>query len=57
MEQVIAHVRTLPNATEFVLSYVPGDHSPRGFYERLGFEDTGEVVGVERVMRLELSHQ
>lgn len=55
MEQVISHVRTLRDATEFVLSYVPGDHSPQGFYERLGFEDTGEVVGVERVMKLDLA--
>ncbi len=57
MEQVIEHVRSLPNATEFLLSYVAGDHSPQGFYERIGFVDTGEVIGVERVMRLDLSRQ
>jgi diamine N-acetyltransferase len=55
MEQVINHVRTLRDATEFVLSYVPGDHSPKGFYERLGFVDTGEVIGVERVMKMDLA--
>ena len=55
MELVIDHVRSLPGATEFFLSYVPGDHSPKGFYERVGFADTGQVMGIERVMRLELA--
>jgi len=27
-------------ATELISSYVPGEHSPRGFYLRLGFEET-----------------
>lgn len=31
---------------------VPGDGSPVGFYERVGFEPTGEVVDDEFVLRL-----
>jgi diamine N-acetyltransferase len=27
--------------------YVRGDGSPEGFYRRLGFEPTGEVLGEE----------
>jgi diamine N-acetyltransferase len=54
MEQVIDYVRTRPGATEFLLSYVPGEGSPRDFYARLGFVDTGEQHGGESVMRLAL---
>lgn len=36
------------------LSVVPGEHSARDFYGRLGFEETGELDGNEVVMRLRL---
>lgn len=55
MEQVIAHVRALPNAAEMFLSYVPAEGSPQPFYQKLGFVDTGEVHDGENVMRLVLS--
>jgi len=54
MQQVIEHVRTLPDARELLTSVVPGDGSPGPFYERLGFVFTGEVSHGEHVMRLEL---
>lgn len=54
MELLIQHVRTLPNATEFFLSYVPAAGSPREFYQKLGFRDTGEVEDGENIMRLKL---
>ena len=54
MEQVIDYVRTLPNASEMFLSYVPGDHGPRAFYASLGFEDTGVEHDGEMEMRLQL---
>jgi diamine N-acetyltransferase len=41
-------------AREMRLSFVPGEHSPHGFYARFGFEDTGEVHGGENVMRFPL---
>jgi diamine N-acetyltransferase len=43
LEQVIEHIRTLPNATEFVTSYVPGEGSPGDFYHLLGFVDNGHI--------------
>ena len=35
-------------------SAVPGEGSPRAFYERYGFVATGEVVDEEDVLRLDL---
>ena len=55
VELLIEHVRTRPGATELLVSYVPGDGSPQGFYEGLGFEPTGEVEHGEVVMRLPLA--
>jgi diamine N-acetyltransferase len=51
IELLIEHVKTRPGATELLLSYHPGEGSPREFYCKLGFEDTGEIVDEERVMR------
>ena len=51
---VIEHVRTLPGATELLLSVVPGEGSPGPFYQGLGFAFTGEVQHGEHVMRLAL---
>lgn len=51
---VIAHVRSL-GATEFLTSTVPGEGTPRPFYERLGFVFTGEVDDGEEVLRLDLT--
>jgi diamine N-acetyltransferase len=54
MQQVIEYVRTLPNAKELAVSYVPGDGNPSPFYEKCGFVETGEWVGKEKVMKLAL---
>lgn len=54
MELLIEHVKTRPNAIEFSTSFVPGDHSPQGFYENLGFELTGEWYEGESIMKLPL---
>ncbi len=55
MEQVIDHVKTLPDATELKTSYVPGEGNPSSFYYKLGFEETDEVVEGENVLRLSFS--
>jgi len=39
---------------EVKLSFHPGDDSPRDFYARFGFVETGEIDGEEVVMRLML---
>jgi hypothetical protein len=48
------HVRTLAGVRTFAPSYVPGDGSPRDFYTRFGFRETGEVDDGELVMTLPL---
>jgi diamine N-acetyltransferase len=52
--QVIDLVRA-DGATEFLTSYEPGPLEPWPFYERLGFEPTGEVDEGEIVIRLDLT--
>ena len=42
------------SGTTLLTSYVPGDGAPQGFYERLGFTQTGEVDDGEIVMALPL---
>lgn len=54
LQLVVDHVRTLPGATELLLSHVPGEGHPGPFYERLGFEYTGAEEEGELVMRLAL---
>ena len=51
---VVDHVRSLPGATELLVSWLPGDGSPEGFYLGLGFEKTGEMDGDEVLARLRL---
>jgi diamine N-acetyltransferase len=52
---IVDHVRSLPNARELLVSWVPGDGSPEPFYLGLGFVPTGEVDDGEVVARLELA--
>jgi diamine N-acetyltransferase len=51
---VIEHVRSL-GAGELLTSTVPGEGSPRPFYEKQGFRFTGEVDDGEDVLRLDLN--
>ena len=52
---LIEYVKTRPNATELKLSYVPTPNGPEHFYQKLGFENTGEVEHGENVMQLRLA--
>lgn len=54
--QVIDYVRGRPRATEMFLSYVPAEGGPEKFYAGLGFENTGEELHGELVMRLDLAN-
>jgi diamine N-acetyltransferase len=42
-------------ATELLTSYRPGDGEPWPFYQKFGFEPTGELDDGEIVLRLDLS--
>jgi diamine N-acetyltransferase len=54
IQQLVAHVRTLPKATELLVSYVPAPGGPEPFYRGLGFEPTGEMDEDEVIARLRL---
>lgn len=54
LEQVIAHVRTRPGATALGATCGEGPGSPEGFYTKLGFKRTGEMLGDEVGLSLEL---
>ena len=54
VELLFDYVRTRPGAKEIKVSYVPGDAGPQGFYEKLGFAPTGEMLGDEVVLRRDL---
>jgi diamine N-acetyltransferase len=54
LTQIVDLVRA-DGATELYTSYEPGEGEPWPFYQRLGFEPTGEVDDGEIVLRLTLS--
>ena len=54
LQLVIEHVKLMPNANEFRLSYHKADGSPQPFYEKLGFRDTGRMLDDEYEMNLKL---
>jgi diamine N-acetyltransferase len=54
LELLFDYVRTRPGAKEILVSYRPGDAGPQGFYEKLGFVPTGEMLGDEVVLRRDL---
>jgi len=54
LEILFDYVRTRPGAKELLVSYVPGESGPQGFYEKLGFVPTGEMEENEIVMHRQL---
>jgi diamine N-acetyltransferase len=54
IEPLVDYVRTRPNARELGVSCGEGPGSPRGFYEKIGFISTGEVIDDELVLKLAL---
>jgi diamine N-acetyltransferase len=54
MAAIVEHVRTLPRATELLVSWVPADGGPEPFYRGLGFVPTGIIHEGEVEARLEL---
>ena len=49
---LVEHVRGRPGARELLVSYHPGPHSPREFYLKQGFRDTGRIEDGEVVLSL-----
>jgi diamine N-acetyltransferase len=54
VQLLIEHVRFRPGAKKLLVSCAEGEASPEGFYVRLGFKRTGEMLGEEVVMSLPL---
>ncbi|WP_137937373.1 GNAT family N-acetyltransferase [Chitinivorax sp. B] len=52
---LLDELREQHDATAVTLYYREGPGSPRPFYEKLGFSDTGERDGDEFIMRIQLS--
>jgi len=52
---VVDYVRTRPGAKVLYTSCADGPGSPRGFYLRNGFTDTGRVMWDENVLALDLT--
>jgi hypothetical protein len=53
MRLAIAQAQTRPGVRRMLLSYVPATRGAGAFYERLGFRETCQLDGCERVMCLE----
>jgi diamine N-acetyltransferase len=54
LDAIVGYVRGRPEAEALLTSAVPGEGSPIGFYERYGFERTGDIHDAEIVLRLAL---
>jgi diamine N-acetyltransferase len=52
---LLEYVRTRPNAKVLEVSCSQGPGSPEVFYQRLGFIPTGELLGEEVVLKLDLA--
>ena len=55
LDAVVDYLRTRPGADALYTSAAQGEGTPQPFYERYGFVPTGEVVGEEVVLRLDLT--
>jgi diamine N-acetyltransferase len=54
MDMLVDYVRNHPGAHELTLSCHPGDDGPEPFYTRYGFTRTGNWLGEEVEMRIDL---
>ena len=55
LDAVVDYLRTRPGAGVLYTSCADGPGSPRGFYLRYGFTDTGRVTWGENVLALGLA--
>lgn len=55
IDALVGYLRTRPGADVLYTSCADGPGSPRGFYLRYGFTDTGRVMWGENVLALDLA--
>lgn len=56
LDLIVARARSRPGMTDLLASYIPGPGSPRGFYLKYGFKETGRTCadGTENEISLPL---
>jgi len=54
LKQVIELVKSLPEAKELLVRYVPGPGNPSGFFEKFGFEESEKSDDGKSVMKFTL---
>ncbi len=54
LQLVVQRIMANPDARELLVSYIPGEGSPEGFYSSFGFEHTGKEIHGETEMMLKL---
>jgi diamine N-acetyltransferase len=54
IERLVDHLRSVPGTSALETSCVPGPGSPRDFYLRVGFQDTGRIEHGEQVLSYSL---
>ena len=52
--ELVEHIRAGASLDHFLTSCVEGPHSPKPFYTKFGFVDTGDMLDGEAVLRYEL---
>ena len=57
MKLLVEYARAHPVAKNMLLSFVPKENNPEGFYKRFGFVRTGEEDAGELIMKLPLDHK
>jgi diamine N-acetyltransferase len=57
IDAVVEYLRTRPGADVLYTSCTDGPGSPRGFYLRYGFIDTGRIMWDENILALDLTAQ
>ena len=55
LDAVVDYLATRPGADVLYTSCADGPRSPRGFYLRYGFTDTGRVMWGENILALDLA--
>ena len=55
LDAVVGYLATRPSAEVLYTSCADGPGSPRGFYLRYGFTDTGRVMSDENILALDLA--
>lgn len=54
LKLLVERLRSIPQARQLTTCHAPGEGGPGGFYQKFGFTYTGDRMGEELAMKLEL---